>query len=56
MQAERRRELMRPVDARAIRPQRLDQALDTPIANVALPHIRGSLSAAQDQVAWIPTS
>jgi DHA2 family multidrug resistance protein len=32
------------------------QALDTTIANVALPHIQGSLSAAQDQVTWILTS
>jgi DHA2 family multidrug resistance protein len=32
------------------------QALDTSIANVALPHMQGSLSAAQDQVAWVLTS
>jgi MFS transporter, DHA2 family, multidrug resistance protein len=32
------------------------QVLDTTIANVALPHIQGSLSATQDQVAWILTS
>ncbi len=32
------------------------QALDTTIANVALPHIQGSLSAAQDQITWILTS
>ena len=30
------------------------QAIDTTIANVALPHIQGSLSAAQDQITWIP--
>src|SRR5476649_402292 len=29
------------------------QALDTTIANVALPHMQGSLSATQDQVAWV---
>jgi DHA2 family multidrug resistance protein len=29
------------------------QAIDTTIANVALPHIQGSLSAAQDQITWI---
>src|SRR3954468_25041568 len=32
------------------------QALDTTIANVALPHMQGSLSATQDQVAWVLTS
>ncbi|MDD3764423.1 MAG: DHA2 family efflux MFS transporter permease subunit [Nevskiales bacterium] len=32
------------------------QTLDTTIANVALPHIQGSLSAAQDQIAWVLTS
>jgi DHA2 family multidrug resistance protein len=32
------------------------QALDTTIANVALPHMQGSLQAAQDQIAWVLTS
>jgi DHA2 family multidrug resistance protein len=32
------------------------QVLDTTIANVALPHIQGSLSATQDQIAWVLTS
>ena len=32
------------------------QVLDTTIANVALPHMQGSLSAAQDQIAWVLTS
>jgi MFS transporter, DHA2 family, multidrug resistance protein len=32
------------------------QGVDNTIANVALPHIRGSLSAAQDQIAWVLTS
>jgi MFS transporter, DHA2 family, multidrug resistance protein len=32
------------------------QALDTSIANVALPHMQGSLSATQDQTAWVLTS
>ncbi|MGH7116810.1 MAG: DHA2 family efflux MFS transporter permease subunit [Stellaceae bacterium] len=32
------------------------QGLDTTIANVALPHIRGSLSASLDQIAWVLTS
>ena len=29
------------------------QGVDNTIANVALPHIQGSLSAAQDQIAWV---
>jgi len=32
------------------------QALDTTIANVALPHIQGSLSTAADQITWVLTS
>src|SRR5690606_22707277 len=32
------------------------QVLDTTIANVALPHMQGSLSATQDQVSWVLTS
>jgi MFS transporter, DHA2 family, multidrug resistance protein len=32
------------------------QALDTTIANVALPDMQGSLSVAQDQIAWVLTS
>jgi DHA2 family multidrug resistance protein len=32
------------------------QAIDTTIANVALPHMQGSLSAAQDQITWVLTS
>jgi MFS transporter, DHA2 family, multidrug resistance protein len=32
------------------------QGVDTTIANVALPHMQGSLSAAQDQIAWVLTS
>lgn len=34
----------------------LMQAIDTTIANVALPDMQGSLSATQDQVAWVLTS
>src|ERR1700704_3323737 len=29
------------------------QSLDTTIANVALPHIRGSLSATSEQMGWV---
>lgn len=32
------------------------QALDGTIANVALPHMQGSLSASQDQIMWVLTS
>ena len=32
------------------------QGLDTTIVNVCLPHIQGSMSAAQDQISWILTS
>jgi len=34
----------------------LMQSLDTTIANVALPHMQGSLSASQDQIDWVLTS
>ncbi len=34
----------------------LMQALDTTIANVALPYIQGSVAASQDEVAWVLTS
>jgi len=34
----------------------LMQALDTTIANVALPNMQGTLSATQDQIAWVLTS
>ena len=33
----------------------LMQTLDTTIANVALPHMQGSLSASQDQIVWVLT-
>ena len=32
------------------------QALDTTIANVALPNMQGTLSATQDQISWVLTS
>src|SRR5262245_8179063 len=34
----------------------LMQGVDTTIANVALPHMQGSFSVSQDQVAWVVTS
>ena len=32
------------------------QAIDTTIANVALPHMQGTMSATQDQISWVLTS
>src|SRR3954462_14102000 len=32
------------------------QAIDTTIANIALPHMQGSLSGTQDQMVWVLTS
>ena len=32
------------------------QALDMTIANVALPHMQGTMSATQDQISWVLTS
>src|ERR1700761_1551053 len=32
------------------------QALDTTIANIALPYMQGTLSASQDQINWVLTS
>jgi len=34
----------------------LMQALDTTIANVALPYMKGELSASNDQITWVLTS
>src|SRR5271165_513514 len=34
----------------------LMQTLDSTIANVALPHMQGSLSASRDQITWVLTS
>jgi MFS transporter, DHA2 family, multidrug resistance protein len=34
----------------------LMQALDTTIANVALPYMQGSIAASQDQISWVLTS
>src|SRR5271154_5742085 len=31
------------------------EALDTTIANVALPHIQGAVSASQDEIVWVLT-
>ena len=34
----------------------LMNTLDSTIANVALPHMQGSVSASQDQITWVLTS
>jgi len=53
---ERRAELHRGLITVSIMLATIMQALDTTIANVALPYMQGSLSAAQDQIAWVLTS
>ena len=45
----------RPITA-ALMLSTLMNTLDSTIANVALPHIQGSVSAAQDQITWVLTS
>jgi DHA2 family multidrug resistance protein len=34
----------------------LMNSLDTTIANVALPHIQGSVAASADEISWVLTS
>jgi MFS transporter, DHA2 family, multidrug resistance protein len=50
------RAINRPMITLAIMLATLIQTLDGTIANVALPHMQGSLSASQDEVTWILTS
>ena len=45
----------RPITA-ALMLATLMNTLDSTIANVALPHMQGSVSAAQDQITWVLTS
>lgn len=51
---------MRPLNRRmitlSIMAATIMQTLDSTIANVALPHMQGTLSASQDQIAWVLTS
>jgi len=51
---------LRPLDRRmitlSIMAATIMQTLDGTIANVALPHMQGTLSASQDQIAWVLTS
>jgi DHA2 family multidrug resistance protein len=46
----------RPLIAVATMLATLMQVIDTTIANVALPHMQGSLGATQDQITWVLTS
>ena len=48
--------LNRPMITISIMLATIIQALDGTIANVALPHMQGSLSASQDQITWVLTS
>ncbi len=55
MASERDIQNRRPITA-ALMLATLMNTLDSTIANVALPHIQGSVSAAQDQITWVLTS
>src|SRR6202167_2160484 len=50
------RPLNRPMITLSIMLATIMQTLDSTIANVALPHMQGTLSASQDQIAWILTA
>jgi DHA2 family multidrug resistance protein len=50
------RPLNRPMITLSIMLATVMQTLDSTIANVALPHMQGSLSASQDQIAWVLTA
>ncbi|SIN89385.1 MFS transporter, DHA2 family, multidrug resistance protein [Paraburkholderia phenazinium] len=48
--------LNRPMITVSIMLATLMQTLDSTIANVALPHMQGTLSASQDEITWVLTS
>src|SRR3984957_11935011 len=48
--------LNRPMLTVSIMLATLIQTLDSTIANVALPHMQGTLSASQDEITWVLTS
>ncbi len=48
--------LNRPLITASVMAATIMQALDSTIANVALPRMQGTLSATQDQMAWVLTS
>ena len=50
------RPLNRPMITVSIMLATIMQTLDSTIANVALPHMQGALSASQDQIAWVLTA
>jgi DHA2 family multidrug resistance protein len=50
------RELNRRMITLSIMAATIMQTLDGTIANVALPHMQGELSASQDQIAWVLTA
>ena len=50
------RELNRRMITLSIMAATIMQTLDSTIANVALPHMQGALSASQDQIAWVLTA
>src|SRR5271169_4021357 len=50
------RPLNRPMITVSIMLATVMQTLDGTIANVALPHMQGTLSASQDQIAWVLTA
>ena len=54
--AARRDEINRPMITLSIMTATVMIALDTTIANVALPHMQGSVSAGADQITWVLTS
>jgi MFS transporter, DHA2 family, multidrug resistance protein len=50
------RPLNRPMITLSIMLATIMQTLDSTIANVALPHMQGTMSASQDQIAWVLTA
>jgi DHA2 family multidrug resistance protein len=50
------RPINRPMITLSIMLATIMQTLDGTIANVALPHMQGTLSASQDQIAWVLTA
>jgi DHA2 family multidrug resistance protein len=50
------RPLNRPMITLSIMLATIMQTLDGTIANVALPHMQGTMSASQDQIAWVLTA
>jgi DHA2 family multidrug resistance protein len=50
------RALNRPMITLSIMLATIMQTLDSTIANVALPHMQGTFSASQDQIAWVLTA